>query len=191
MFDLGTYNGHKKKACLFLLIGTTWITLICGIAALTLIWPGIMTRWKQTPAPPEALRRLDLGEAGEVLAVASNGTLYEFRYDARQTSSAWSKVTQPSGSPVIGTNCSPQGGRYLILPPPGKIMSHIGENCTYMESGYHFEVVLLENGEVWTWKHERYAYAELLCMFGLPIVFMFGLPFLTIGLILKIKQKAK
>jgi hypothetical protein len=181
----------KRPARIFLLIGSIWMILVCGCAALTMFWPGILTRWEQAPAPPEALTRLDLGEAGEVLASASNGTVYEFRYGTYQSSSSWSEAPQPSGSPAIGVGCTPEGGMYLVLPPPSKAKSRVSENCVYMESGYHLEVVLLENGEVWTWEHERYAYAELFTMCFLAVAFVMGVPFFVMWLSLKIVQKVK
>ena len=181
----------NRAARPFLIIGIVWMILLCGLSALTMVWPGLLTRWEQAPAPPEALTRLDLGEAGEVLAVASNGTLYEFHYGAYQSSSKWTKVTKPSGSPAVGGSCFPGNGNNLVLPPPGKIVSRVSENCVYMESGYHLEVVLLENGEVWTWEHERYAYAELFTMFFLFVAFLMGIPFFVMGLGLKIYQKVK
>jgi hypothetical protein len=80
---------------------------------------------------------------------------------------------------------------YLVLPPPGKVNSRVRENCVYMESGYHLEVVLLENGEVWTWEHERYVYAELFLMCFLLAAFVMGVPFFVMWLSLKIVQKVK
>ena len=163
--------------------------LLCGLTALTLVWPGIWTRWKQAPAPPESVTRLFLGEAGEALAVASNGTVYEFHYGTYRSPSSW--ASGPSGNPAIGSGCSPEGGMYLVLPPPGKVVSRVSENCGYMESAYHLEVALLENGEVWTWEHERYAYSELFLMSFLFVAFLMGIPFFVMGLVLKVAQKVK
>ena len=181
----------NRAARPFIIIGIVLMLSTCTCAALTLFWPGVLTRWEQAPAPPEALTRLHLGEAGEVLASTSNGTLYEFHYGAYQSSSTWTKVSEPSGSPAVGGSCFPEGGSYLVLPPPGKVVSRMSENCAYMESGYHLEVVLLENGEVWTWEHERYAYAELFTMFFLLVAFVMGIPFFVMWLTLKITQRVK
>ena len=181
----------KQTSRLFLLIGMAWMTLVCGCAALTMVWPGLFTAWDLAPTPPEALTRLYLGTAGEVLASASNGTVYEFHYGTYQSPSSWSEADQPSGSPAIGMGCSPEGGRYLVLPPPGKAISRVRENCVYMESAYHLEVVLLENGEVWTWEHERYAYTELFLMCGLLAAFVMGVPFFVMWMGLKLTQKIK
>jgi hypothetical protein len=173
----------------FLIIGIVWMILLCGLTALTMVWPGILTPWEQAPAPPEALTRLDLGEAGEVLAYTSNGTVYEFHYGTYRSPSSW--TSGPSGSPAIGMSCSQGEGRNLVLPPPGKVISRVSESCVYMESAYQLEVVLLENGEVWTWEHERYAYAELFMMCGLLAGFVMGVPFFVMWLGLKIYQKVK
>lgn len=175
----------KRTSRIFLIIGVVWMTLVCGCVALTMVWPGALTRWEQTPAPPEALTRLDLGEAGEVLASASNGTRYELRYGTYQSSTEWMQIDQPSGNPAIGMGCSPEGGMYLVLPPPGKVASRVRENCVYMESAYHLEVVLLEDGSVWTWEHERYAYAELFTLCFLGIAFAMGIPFFVMWIVLK------
>ena len=179
----------SRAARPFLVIGILWMVLLCGLTTLTMFRPGLLTRWEQEPAPPEALTRLSLGEAGEVLAVASNGAVYEFHYGTYRSSSSW--TSGPSGSPAIGMSCFPGEGRNLILPPPGKVMSRVSESCVYMESAYHLEVVLLENGEVWTWEHERYAYAELFMMFFLLVAFVMGIPFFVMWLGLKIAQKVK
>ena len=181
----------SRAARPFLVIGILWMVLLCGLTTLTMFRPGLLTRWEQEPAPPEALTRLSLGEAGEVLAVASNGAVYEFHYGTYRSSSSWTKVTEPSGSPAVGGSCFPAGGSYLVLPPPGKAVSRVSENCAYMESGYHLEVALLENGEVWSWEYERYAYAELFIMFFLLVAFVMGLPFFVMWLGLKIAQKVK
>ena len=181
----------NRAARPFLIIGVVWMILLCGLTALTMVWPGLLTRWEQAPAPPEALTRLELGEAGEVLAYTSNGTVYEFRYGAYRSPSAWTRVTQPSGSPAIGMDCSPGEGSNLVLPPPGKAIARVRENCVYMESGYHLEVVVLENGEVWSWEYERYAYTELFIMFFLCAAFLMGVPFFVMWLGLKITQKVK
>ncbi|MBV6397527.1 MAG: hypothetical protein HFACDABA_03141 [Anaerolineales bacterium] len=173
----------------FLLIGIAWMILLCGCAALTMIWPGWLTRWEQAPALPESAARLSLGQAGEVLAVASNGTVYELRYGTYQADSSWG--SGPSGAPAIGMHCAPAQRRNLILPPPGKVVSRVGESCAYMESSYRLEAVLLENGEVWTWEHERYAYAELFTMCGLLAAFVMGVPFFAMAVGLKITQKIK
>jgi len=175
----------KQTSRLFLIIGVIWMILVCGCAALTMVWPGLLTRWEQAPAPPEALTRLDLGEAGEVLASASNETRYEFHYGTYQSSSEWIRVDQPSGNPAIGMGCSSEGGRTLVLPPPGKVTWRVRENCVYMESAYHLEVVLLEDGSVWTWEHERYAYAELFLMCGLLTAFAMGVPFFVMWVVLR------
>ena len=181
----------QRAARPFIIIGIVLMISTCTCAALTLFWPGVLTRWEQAPAPPEAVTRLDLGEAGEVFAVTSNGTVYEFHYGTYRSPSSWGEADQLSGTPAIGNGCSPEGGMYLVLPPPGKVVSRVSENCGYMESAYHLEVALLESGEIWTWEHERYAYSQLFLMCFLAAAFVMGLPFFVMGLVLKITQKVK
>ncbi len=181
----------QRAARPFIIIGIVLMISTCACAALTLFWPGVLTRWEQAPAPPEAVTRLDLGEAGEVFAVTSNGTLYEFHFGTSSTPASWTEVSEPSGNPPIGASCFEAMQNYLILPPPGKVASQVSESCVYMESGYRLDVALLENGEVWTWEYERYAYSELMCMFGLLIAFVLGIPFFVMGFVLKVFQKVK
>jgi len=78
-----------------------------------------------------------------------------------------------------------------VLPPPGKVGSRVSENCSYIESGYRFEVVLLENGEIWSWEHETYAYAVLLIMLILFIALAIGILILLIGIVIVIYKKIK
>jgi hypothetical protein len=60
-----------------------------------------------------------------------------------------------------------------------------------MESAYHLEVALMENGEVWSWENERYAYTELFLMFFLAIACVAGAPILLTGMVLWVYQKVK
>jgi hypothetical protein len=182
----------QKAVRPLLIIGSAWLLLVCGCAYLSLFRPGIATRWRQEPAPPEALTRLALGQAGEVVASASDGSTYEFRYGNYNSPSAWTEVSQPSGSPAINAmGCTPGDGNRIVWPPPGKATSRVRMNCVYMESGYHLEVALLENGEVWSWENERYAYAELFLMFFLALACVAGAPILLTGVGLWVVQKVK
>ena len=166
--------------------------LTCGCAFFSLFQPGILTRWRQEPAPPAALTRLALGEAGEVLASASDGSTYEFHYGNYRSPSSWSKVDAPSGNPSISaTGCTPGDGNRIVWPPPGEVVSRVRVDCVYMESAYHLEVALLENGEVWSWENERYAYTELFLMFFLAVACLAGAPILLTGVGLWVYQKVK
>jgi hypothetical protein len=137
---------------------------------------------------PEPLSLLRLGEAGEILAQTTDGTLYEFHYGKNST---WEEIAQPSENPAVGESCVTGTGIYLVLPPPGKVKSRVSENCVYMESAYHLELALLENGQVWVWEYERYAYTELFVMFFLLIGCAAGVLILLLGLGLMIYQKIK
>lgn len=151
--------------------------------------PGITVRWRQESAPPEAVASIKLGEAGEVLAHASDGSIYEFGYD---TPSSWEEVAQPSGSPAIGMSCVPaETSNRLVFPPPEKVVSHVRVNCVMFETAYHLEVVLLENGEVWSWEHDTYAYSELLMFFVVTACFGIGALIFMIGAGMKFYQKVK
>lgn len=166
--------------------------LVCGCAFLSLFRPGIATRWRQEPSPPKPLISLALGEAGEVIASAQDGSTFEFHYGNYGSDTEWVEVSEPSGNPAIGgMGCTPGNSSRLVLPPPGKVTSRVSEDCVYMESAYHLEVVLLENGEVWSWENERYAYTELFIMSVLAIACVVGALILLTGAGLWVYQKVK
>jgi len=181
----------NKASRIMFIVGGAWLALTCGCAFFSLFRPGILTRWRQEPAPPVALARLALGQAGEVVASASDGSIYEFHYGAYQSPSSWKKVTEPSGVGPVGEDCTSGDSNRIVLPPPGKVISQVSENCVYMESGYHLEVALLENGEVWSWENESYAYTQLFVMFFLAIACLIGALILLIGTGVWLYQKFK
>lgn len=156
-----------------------------------MVRPGIGTQWRQEPAPPEPISRLALGEAGEVLGYASDETLYEFNYGAYNDTSSWLEVTQPSGTAAIGEDCQTGISNRIVLPPPGKVISRVSVDCVYIESAYHLEVALLENGEIWSWEHESYAYTSLFIMLFLFIGLIIGVLILLIGAGMMIYKKVK
>lgn len=178
----------NKAARSLLIIGSIWIFLVCGCAFFSLSRPGIATKWKQEHPPPEPFSALGLGEVGEVLAETPNGALYEYGYASKQR---WEKVTQPSGNPALGYDCTPGESNRLVLPPPGKIVSIVKETCVYAESAYYLEVALLESGEVWSWEHESYAYTSLALLSILFIASVIGALILLLGLGLWIFWKNK
>ncbi len=180
-----------KRANLFLFIGVLWICFVCGVGYLSLIRPGIGTRWKQEPAPPEMLSRLELGEAGEILGHAPSGTTYEFIYKPYRASSEWKQTSTPSGVAAIGESCTANISNRIVFPPPGKVLSRVNESCVYIESAYHLEVALLEKGEVWSWEHESYVYAELFLAFFLFTALIIGASILLFGIGLIIYKKAR
>ena len=155
---------------------------VCVAGYFSLARPGITTRWEKEPAPPEPISRLELGNAGEILGFTADETLYEFTYGAYQAESSWNKVEQPSGTAPLGDHCSPETQDRIIVSPPGEVASRVSESCTYIESGYQLEIVLLENGEIWSWEHEMYAYAMLANAFILFIVMMGGVLILAAGI---------
>ena len=159
------------------------MSLVIGIAFFSVLRPGITTRWKQEQAPPEQATLLKLGINGEILAQTPGGNLYEM-------TSGWKSVTGPTENTEMGGLCySGDANHYLILPPPGKVISRVTNYCVATESGYHTEVVLLENGEVWSWRIERGGYTGLLLVVMLGIALVLGAPLLLIGLGMKIYQK--
>ena len=97
----------------------------------------------------------------------------------------------PSGNPAIGASCSQDNENHLVLPPQGKVKSRVGENCVYIESAYHLEVALLENGEIVSWLYEGYAYTDLFLLCFLFIAFVLGALVLVLGLGMKIYRKVK
>ena len=178
----------SKAGRVLLIIGIAWIILVCGCGYFSLFQVGIATRWEQVAVPPKPLDLLKLGGAGEILAQTPDGTLYEFHYSKN---SSWEEISQASENPAVGMNCVTGTGNYLVLPPPGKVKSQVSENCIYMESAYHLELALLENGEIWVWEYERYAYTELFVVFFLLVGCAAGVLILLLGLGLMIFQKIK
>lgn len=163
-----------------LVIGIGWMILIFGCAYLSLFRPGIGTRWTQGPQPPEPIAQLALGKEGEILAYASSGQMYELDYSIGWPTE-WIKVNQPSGSSLIGV-CSHGNERFIVFPPPGKVKSRVSQTCGILESTFHFELAQTENGEVWMWEHESYAYTELAIMVGLSCGFLASIPIVLTGL---------
>lgn len=171
-----------------LILGSLWMILLCVGAYLGLRHPRNTEKWKQEPPPPEAISLLRLGEAGEVLAETPEGSLYEYRYAEKQP---WQKVTQPSGTPSLGYHCDPSESNYSVVSPPGKVLSWVKEICVYAESAYYFEMVLLENGEIWSWQFESYAYTQMAIGTFLFIGLVVGAFILLLGAGLKIYQKVR
>jgi hypothetical protein len=178
----------RKTSTILILLSTLWLVLVCGCGFFTLLRPGLGTQWQQEPAPPEKIIRLGLGEAGEVLGYTADEGMYELSYGSP---SAWEKVTQPSGNPVIGRSCNAaETTNRLVVSPPNEVLSRVRVNCVLFESAYHLEVALLEKGEVWSWEYSSYAYTEILAGFILLIAFGVGIILLLIGLGLVFYQKA-
>ena len=162
--------------------------LLCVWAYFALGHPRNTQKWKQEPPPPEAFSLLRLGEAGEVLGQTADGNLYEYTYSEKQP---WQKVTEPSGTPSLGYYCVAHDSNYSVVSPPGKVISWVKESCVYAESNYYFEMVLLENGEVWSWQYEVYAYTQMAVVYLLLIGLAVGALILSLGAGLKIYQRIK
>lgn len=179
----------RKTANVLIVIGLVTLALACIFGIFSIAGPRYGTRWRLEPTPPEKLTRLEVGNAGEIIAYTSDGAMYEFSYGSP---SSWEKVTQPSGIPAIGMDCTPsETTNRTIVPPPGKEISRAIDDCGMYETAFHLEVVLLENGEVWSWEHESYAYTVLFIMALLFIAVVIGSLILLVGVGIKIYQKLK
>lgn len=151
--------------------------------------PGIGTRWKPEPAPPDAVSQLELGASGEVIAQTPAGAMYELRYGSP---SSWEQVPRASGAPVMGMHCSAgESANHIVLPPPGDEISRARVNCVMFETAYHLEVALLANGEIWSWEHDRYAYTELFVFFFLFAGVCAGGVLLIAGAGISLYQRSK
>ena len=91
----------------------------------------------------------------------------------------------------MGAYCTPGESNRLVLPPPGKTTSKVSETCVYNESARYLTFVLLENGEIWSWQHESYAYTGMALLSILLIAFLIGALILLLGLGLWIYRKIK
>lgn len=167
-----------------------WVVIFCGWAFISLFYPGLGTTWKKEIPPPEQPSKLVLGNKGEALAETLDGRLFEYTRDVNQS---WVEVTTPSGTTAwLGDAvCNSGNRRYIVISPPGKIKSLIKESCGYLESSYHLEIALLENGEIWIWEHEVYAYTHLLNAFILIIIGLLGTPFLAVWFVIEIFRKMR
>jgi hypothetical protein len=177
----------NKVVRLLLIFGGAWMLVVCIFAYLALVHPGLSTKWKQEQLPPEAVILFRLGGAGEILAETQEGNLYELDYYLRPP---WKKVDEPSGITWIGMVCSPAEAEY-VFQPPGEVKIEVSETCLYNESARYISFVLLENGEVWSWQRETYAYTLLA---AIPLMlggWVIGALILSIGAGLALYQKKK
>jgi hypothetical protein len=112
---------------------------------------GAFVGWKKVAPPtghPVALR---LGEDGEVLLETAEGQLYEL---SRYSDPPWEAVEEPSGSSPYWAGCRPGENDYFVVPtPPGRVRQHVEGTCPGPEMATHYEVVLLDNHELWSWYH--------------------------------------
>ena len=167
-----------------------WMVIFCGWAYIFFFHPGLGTTWKKEISPPEQSSKLRLGDNGEVLLETLDGRLFEYTKNPEQP---WVEITTPSGNTAwLGDAvCNSGNSRYIVIPPPGKVKSRVQETCGYLESSYHLELALLENGEIWFWEHEIYVYTHLLNAVVLVIIGLLGVPFLVVGIVLEIFEKIK
>jgi hypothetical protein len=167
----------------------TWLIIIFVIHYFALARPGIETKWKQEQSPPEQVSILRLGINGEVLGQTPGGDLYELFAGWNQP---WKRVTEPAKNPEPPVFCqNDNAGAYLILPPPGKVASRVSEYCYSIDVGHHLEVVLLENGEVWSWRYESDAIFGFVLECAFQVANLLGALFVLIGLGIKIRQWVK
>lgn len=165
----------NKLARLLLIAGGVWMLAVCFFAYLALIHPGLSTKWEREPLPPEPVRALRVGEAGEILVETEIGNLYELDYVLHPP---WKKIDKPSGVPWIGMVCHTSEAGY-VFPPPGEVKMEVSETCVYNESARYISFALLENGEIWSWQREVYAYTLMAatplllggCIIGALILF--------------------
>jgi hypothetical protein len=180
----------NRRGKRFLFAGAAALVLVFIIYYFFISWPGILTRWQRVTPPPEQILSLRQKQNGEILGQTSSGNLYQFTGDP---GSPWKKIGSDSEMVESSIGCSPVDERnyagYLILPPPGKVISSASEHCVVTESAYRLKIILLENGEVWLWRYDHKAYSSLF----LPCIVIggvgFGLSFLLFGLLIKIKKE--
>ncbi|MEW5939415.1 MAG: hypothetical protein AB1750_07130 [Chloroflexota bacterium] len=177
----------KKFARFLLIVGSIWMIVVCFFAYLALVHPGLSVKWKQEPLPPEPVASLKVGKAGEILAETQDGKLYEYGY---HPGSPWLEVSEPSGVPSLGMYCHPAEAEY-VSPPPGEVKLEISANCVYNESSVYLTFALLDNGEIWSWRREVYAYT---LMAAVPLLFggcAIGALILSVGAGLWLVQRKK
>ena len=177
----------SKTTKVLLTVSVIWLMIACGCSYFSMYRPGITTRWQQEPTPPEPITRLELGESGEILSFTDNGMIYQFSYGSP---SRWEEISEPTGMPSVGMSCEPsETNTKIVFPPPGAEISRVRVDCVMYETAIHLEVVLLEDGGIWSWEYDSYVYTELMLGFILLLCFVSGIVLLLVGLGMAIYQK--
>lgn len=122
-----------------------------GVVLIDQALRGSFVRWESVTPPDGRPATLRLGENGEVLLETAQGQLYEW---SRYGDPPWTAVKEPSGGGPYWAGCRPAENDYFAVPtPPGRVRQRV--ECTYPGPGMatHYEVVLLDNNEIWSWSH--------------------------------------
>jgi hypothetical protein len=177
-------NDRSQRLIAF---GALWLLLVFGCWFFSMGRPGIGTNWRLEPSPPEQLALLKLGDNGEILAQSPRGNTYQLI-----PGYAWETIAKPADLLELGVICQVSDPENFLIPvPPGKVISQVDEYCYATESGSHYQVVLLENGQVWSWVKEIGGYRNMLLLCVLDIAFVLGMPFLLLGVISLVLRKVK
>jgi hypothetical protein len=172
------------RAGRFLTVGITWLVIVFGCYFFNVARPGLGTRWVQEQTPPEHASALELDPNGEILAKTASGNIYEIFPGWQQS---WEPYGGAEDTNPNGVYCSAgDGSGHIILPPPGNVVSQLNVNCESIESRYYVKVVLLEDGEVWSWSHGSSALANALMPLYLIGAFAIGVVVLVIGGVMKL-----
>jgi hypothetical protein len=172
-----------------IVVGAVWLFLVFGCWFFALTRPGISVRWQKESTPPERISLLKAGGNGEILAETPDGQVYEFIYGLHP---AWERTVAPFEDAESDANCDVgDSAGYLIPSPPGQIKSRASQNCVAVENGYHLELILLENGEIWSWSYERNADTGLLLVVALGLSFLLAVSLVLLGLVAATFQKVK
>lgn len=175
----------NNRPRLFMIAGGICLLLVMGYYYFSISRPGIGIRWQQAPFPPEKLVVLRLVENGAILAQSNNKNIYQYL-----PGSIWKHVNSSAEILDPGMLCGSSDSKgFFILPPPGKVIAHVSEQCVATESGYHLEVVLLEDGEVWLWRYETSLLSGMVVGYTIFITLIFGMSLLLFGFFSSIAKK--
>lgn len=175
----------NNRPHLFMIAGGICLLLVVGYYYFSISRPGIGIRWQQAPAPPEKLAVLRLDENGAILAQSTDRNIYQYL-----PGSIWKHVNSSAEVLDPGMLCGSSDSKdFFIPPPPGKVIAHVSEHCVATESGYHLEVVLLENGEVWSWRYEASLLSGMVMAFTTFIALILSLSLLLFGFFSSMAKK--
>ena len=178
-----------KAGKILLISGSVWMMLVCGFGLYTLFQTRTVTKWVKAAPPPEPLASLKVENDWALIAESETGNLYQFSFYPNYE---WKKVTEPAAKPPEALHCSQ--GEDTITNPPGKVKSRVSLNCIEAEVGFHSELALLENGEVWYLEGADNSYVTLGRIFVgilIPIACVPGALVIALGLVLLFVQMMK
>ena len=117
---------------------------------------GAFVAWEPAPLPTaQQIKHFKVGS--DAYIITKQGKL--FVQDISELSNSWEEVAQVSmDTDIYGSICTTEEihSHYQIRKPPGVVVEQL--DCTYghIEAQFPSRYALLENGELWRWRLDRY-----------------------------------